>query len=93
MIACNVLKTEAVAQLTNYEFGISLALAIERKSLNGETDIRFAKTNTIRFHNDAIVTRQFTVVKRENLDPRYCKCRQICLSNAWDTESNAKVRY
>ena len=77
MNAWNVLKTEAVAQLANHEFCISFAFSIERKKVNGETDIRFAKTNTIRFHNDAIVTRHITVVKRENLDPRYCKCRQI----------------
>ena len=81
MIAWNVLNSESIAQLTNYEFGISLAFAIERKSLNGETDIRFAESNIEFSHNDESVTLVVTVVKRENLDSRYCKGRQILSFN------------
>ena len=45
MIAWNVLNTEAVAQLANHEFCIAFSFPIERKTLNGESDVRFAKTN------------------------------------------------
>ena len=45
MIAWNVLNTEAVAQFANHEFCISFAFPIERKTINGEADVRFAESN------------------------------------------------
>ena len=53
------------AQILNDALGVGFAVAIIRKTIYGEVDVRFAKAQIGIFHNDEIIPQDLAVVKCE----------------------------